>query len=43
MLWQEYRQDARYCTVVSGILTATPAVGGFTAAIASGGHPNHWC
>ncbi|MET7670348.1 PP2C family protein-serine/threonine phosphatase [Micromonospora luteifusca] len=39
VLWQEYRQDARYCTVVSGILTPTPAVGGFTAIIASGGHP----
>ena len=39
VLWQEYRQDARYCTVVFGILTPTPAVGGFTAVIASGGHP----
>lgn len=39
VLWQEYRQDARYCTVVSGILTPTPAVNGFTAIIASGGHP----
>ncbi|MFI6237850.1 PP2C family protein-serine/threonine phosphatase [Micromonospora sp. NPDC050784] len=39
VLWQEYRQDARYCTVVSGILTPTPAVNGFTAVIASGGHP----
>ncbi|MEU4475339.1 SpoIIE family protein phosphatase [Micromonospora sp. NPDC023888] len=39
VLWQEYRQDARYCTVVSGILTPTPTVGGFTAVIASGGHP----
>ncbi|MCG5438144.1 PP2C family protein-serine/threonine phosphatase [Micromonospora foliorum] len=39
VLWQEYRQDARYCTVVSGILTPTPAVNAFTAVIASGGHP----
>ncbi|MEU7613987.1 SpoIIE family protein phosphatase [Micromonospora sp. NPDC049204] len=39
VLWQEYRSDARYCTVVFGILTPTPAVGGFTAIIASGGHP----
>lgn len=39
VLWQEYREDARYCTVVCGILTPTPAVGGFTAVIASGGHP----
>ncbi|MEW2143250.1 SpoIIE family protein phosphatase [Micromonospora vinacea] len=39
VLWQEYRQDARYCTVVSGILTPTPVVNGFTAIIASGGHP----
>ncbi|WP_430503080.1 PP2C family protein-serine/threonine phosphatase [Micromonospora trifolii] len=39
VLWQEYREDARYCTVVFGILTPTPAVGGFTAVIASGGHP----
>ncbi|MER6594451.1 PP2C family protein-serine/threonine phosphatase [Micromonospora purpureochromogenes] len=39
VLWQEYREDARYCTVVCGILTPTPAVGGFTAVVASGGHP----
>nr|WP_236646782.1 SpoIIE family protein phosphatase [Micromonospora acroterricola] len=39
VLWQEYREDARYCTVVFGILTPTPAGGGFTAVIASGGHP----
>lgn len=39
VLWQEYRADARYCTVVLGILTPTPADGGFTAVIASGGHP----
>ncbi|MGQ5260982.1 PP2C family protein-serine/threonine phosphatase [Micromonospora sp. ZYX-F-536] len=39
VLWQEYREDARYCTVVFGILTPTPAAGGFTAVIASGGHP----
>nr|WTA65489.1 SpoIIE family protein phosphatase [Micromonospora sp. NBC_00855] len=39
VLWQEYRQDARYCTVVSGILTPTPGGNGFTAIIASGGHP----
>ncbi|WP_238424328.1 SpoIIE family protein phosphatase [Micromonospora parastrephiae] len=39
VLWQEYREDARYCTVVFGILTPTPSVGGFTAVIASGGHP----
>ncbi|RAO56790.1 PP2C family protein-serine/threonine phosphatase [Micromonospora saelicesensis] len=39
VLWQEYREDARYCTVVFGILTSTTAVGGFTAIIASGGHP----
>ncbi|TQJ23447.1 sigma-B regulation protein RsbU (phosphoserine phosphatase) [Micromonospora sp. A202] len=39
VLWQEYREDARYCTVVFGILTPTSTVGGFTAVIASGGHP----
>jgi sigma-B regulation protein RsbU (phosphoserine phosphatase) len=37
VLYQEYRDDARYCTVVFGILTVT--AGGFTAVIASGGHP----
>jgi sigma-B regulation protein RsbU (phosphoserine phosphatase) len=38
VLFQEYRTDARYCTVVFGILTPGPA--GFTAIIASGGHPS---
>ncbi|MEV4350457.1 SpoIIE family protein phosphatase [Actinoplanes sp. NPDC049596] len=37
VLYQEYRDDARYCTVVFGILT--PGTGGATAVIASGGHP----
>jgi sigma-B regulation protein RsbU (phosphoserine phosphatase) len=37
VLYQEYRHDARYCTVVFGILTPHP--GGFGAVIASGGHP----
>ena len=37
VLYQEYRADARYCTVVFGILT--PGPDGFTAVIASGGHP----
>ncbi|WP_433796267.1 PP2C family protein-serine/threonine phosphatase [Actinoplanes sp. CA-252034] len=37
VLYQEYRADARYCTVVFGILTPQPD--GFTAVIASGGHP----
>ncbi|MEV6492234.1 SpoIIE family protein phosphatase [Actinoplanes sp. NPDC051633] len=37
VLYQEYRKDARYCTVVFGILTPSPE--GFTAVIASGGHP----
>jgi sigma-B regulation protein RsbU (phosphoserine phosphatase) len=37
VLYQEYRHDARYCTVVFGILTLQP--GGFRAVIASGGHP----
>nr|WP_296071020.1 SpoIIE family protein phosphatase [uncultured Actinoplanes sp.] len=37
VLYQEYRADARYCTVVFGILT--PAADGFRAVIASGGHP----
>jgi sigma-B regulation protein RsbU (phosphoserine phosphatase) len=37
VLYQEYREDARYCTVVFGILTREPA--GFRAVIASGGHP----
>jgi sigma-B regulation protein RsbU (phosphoserine phosphatase) len=37
VLYQEYREDARYCTVVFGILTPQPT--GFSAVIASGGHP----
>ena len=37
VLYQEYRRDARYCTVVFGILT--PGPDGFSAVIASGGHP----
>jgi phosphoserine phosphatase RsbU/P len=37
VLYQEYRKDARYCTVVFGIPTPEPA--GFSAVIASGGHP----
>jgi sigma-B regulation protein RsbU (phosphoserine phosphatase) len=37
VLYQEYRKDARYCTVVFGILT--PGSEGFSAVIASGGHP----
>jgi sigma-B regulation protein RsbU (phosphoserine phosphatase) len=37
VLYQEYRADARYCTVVFGILT--PGADGFTAVVASGGHP----
>ncbi|WP_250030739.1 SpoIIE family protein phosphatase [Paractinoplanes maris] len=37
VLLQEYRQDARYCTVVFGILT--PAPEGCRAVLASGGHP----
>jgi sigma-B regulation protein RsbU (phosphoserine phosphatase) len=37
VLYQEHRDDARYCTVVFGILTRT--ADGFTAVIASGGHP----
>ena len=37
VLYQEYRTDARYCTVVFGILTPEPT--GFSAVIASGGHP----
>jgi sigma-B regulation protein RsbU (phosphoserine phosphatase) len=37
VLYQEYRADARYCTVVFGILTLEPD--GFSAVIASGGHP----
>jgi sigma-B regulation protein RsbU (phosphoserine phosphatase) len=37
VLYQEYRRDARYCTVVFGILTLAPD--GFRAVIASGGHP----
>ncbi|GID28846.1 hypothetical protein Abr02nite_38290 [Paractinoplanes brasiliensis] len=37
VLYQEYRDDARYCTLVFGILTVRG--GGFTAQIASGGHP----
>ena len=37
VLYQEYREDARYCTVVFGILTLEPD--GFRAVIASGGHP----
>ena len=37
VLYQEYRKDARYCTVVFGILTLQPD--GFRAVIASGGHP----
>ncbi|WP_249998102.1 PP2C family protein-serine/threonine phosphatase [Actinoplanes sp. M2I2] len=37
VLYQEYRRDARYCTVVFGILTPEPA--GFRAVLASGGHP----
>lgn len=37
VLYQEYRRDARYCTVVFGILTLLPD--GFRAVIASGGHP----
>jgi sigma-B regulation protein RsbU (phosphoserine phosphatase) len=37
VLYQEYRVDARYCTVVFGILTVQ--ADGFSAVIASGGHP----
>jgi sigma-B regulation protein RsbU (phosphoserine phosphatase) len=37
VLYQEYRQDARYCTVVFGILTLQGD--GFSAVVASGGHP----
>lgn len=37
VLYQEYRADARYCTVVFGILT--PGDGGCTAVVAGGGHP----
>jgi sigma-B regulation protein RsbU (phosphoserine phosphatase) len=37
VLYQEYRKDARYCTVVFGILT--PGEAAFSAVIASGGHP----
>jgi phosphoserine phosphatase RsbU/P len=37
VLYQEHRDDARYCTVVFGILT--PRSEGFTAVVASGGHP----
>jgi sigma-B regulation protein RsbU (phosphoserine phosphatase) len=37
VLYQEYRVDARYCTVVFGILTLQ--ADGFSAVIASGGHP----
>jgi sigma-B regulation protein RsbU (phosphoserine phosphatase) len=37
VLYREYRDDARYCTVVFGVLTVT--ADGFTAVIASGGHP----
>ena len=37
VLYQEHRRDARYCTVVFGILT--PDEEGFSAVIASGGHP----
>ncbi|MEV6846268.1 SpoIIE family protein phosphatase [Actinoplanes sp. NPDC051411] len=37
VLYQEYRQDARYCTVVFGILTLEDD--GFSAVVASGGHP----
>jgi sigma-B regulation protein RsbU (phosphoserine phosphatase) len=37
VLYQEYREDARYCTVVFGILTIQDD--GFRAVIASGGHP----
>lgn len=37
VLYQEYREDARYCTAVFGILTVT--TDGFRAVIASGGHP----
>ncbi|WP_433379426.1 SpoIIE family protein phosphatase [Actinoplanes sp. CA-142083] len=38
VLYQEYRHDARYCTLVFGILTLRPD--GFRAVIASGGHPD---
>ena len=37
VLYQEYRSDARYCTLVFGILTGQPD--GFRAVVASGGHP----
>jgi sigma-B regulation protein RsbU (phosphoserine phosphatase) len=38
VLYQEYLSDThRYCTVIFGILT--PAEAGYTATIASGGHP----
>jgi sigma-B regulation protein RsbU (phosphoserine phosphatase) len=44
VLYQEYRHDARYCTVVFGVLTllgsgAPPPSAGFRAVVASGGHP----
>ncbi|MFF5076000.1 PP2C family protein-serine/threonine phosphatase [Actinoplanes sp. NPDC000266] len=39
VLYQEYREDARYCTVVFGILTPRPAGDGCDLVIASGGHP----
>jgi sigma-B regulation protein RsbU (phosphoserine phosphatase) len=39
VLYQEYRDDARYCTVVFGTLAITEGAGGFTATVASGGHP----
>jgi sigma-B regulation protein RsbU (phosphoserine phosphatase) len=39
VLYQEYRDDARYCTVVFGVLTPSLETGGFSAVIASGGHP----
>jgi sigma-B regulation protein RsbU (phosphoserine phosphatase) len=37
VLYQEYRQDGRYCTVVFGILSLEGD--GFRAVVASGGHP----
>jgi sigma-B regulation protein RsbU (phosphoserine phosphatase) len=40
VLYQEYRDDARYCTVVFGVLTPSPEAGGFSAVMASGGHPD---
>ncbi|XVV15497.1 SpoIIE family protein phosphatase [Actinoplanes sp. CA-131856] len=39
VLYQEYREDARYCTVVFGILTPRPGRDGCDLVIASGGHP----